>query len=72
MLPQGAAAIDAGQASIIDLAGVTGSDSAGLALLIEWLSVAKAAGRALRYDNTPMQLQQLARLSEVDHLILTN
>ncbi len=72
LLPQGAAAIDAGQASIIDLAGVTGSDSAGLALLIEWLSVAKAARRTLRYDNTPMQLQQLARLSEVDHLILTN
>ena len=47
----------------------TGSDSAGLALLIEWLSVAKAAGRALRYENVPSQLDQLARLSELDSLI---
>ena len=55
---------------MIDLAGVTASDSSGLALLIEWLSVAKAAGRALRYDNIPSQLHQLARLSEVEELLV--
>jgi phospholipid transport system transporter-binding protein len=70
LLPLGTSAIDSGHASVIDLGGVTGSDSAGLALLIEWLSVAKAAGRSLRYDKVPLQLQQLARLSEVDHLII--
>jgi len=65
LLTAGVAAINAGRAAVIDLAGVTTSDSAGLALLIEWLSVAKAAGRTLRFDNVPSQLQQLARLSEV-------
>jgi phospholipid transport system transporter-binding protein len=65
----GVAAIDDGRAEVIDLAGVTGSDSSGLALLIEWLSVAKAGGRALRFENIPSQLEQLARLSEVEELL---
>jgi phospholipid transport system transporter-binding protein len=56
---------------VIDLAGVTASDSAGLALLIEWLSVAKSAGRSLRFENIPSQLQQLARLSEVEELLVS-
>jgi len=70
LLPLGNAAIDAGQAAIIDLGGVTGSDSSGLALLIEWLSVARAAKRTLRYENIPAQLDQLARLSEVEELMI--
>lgn len=70
LLPLGVEAIDGGRASVIDLAGVIASDSSGLALLIEWLSVAKGASRALRYDNIPSQLQQLARLSEVEELLL--
>jgi phospholipid transport system transporter-binding protein len=69
LLPVGAAAIEQGQAAIIDLAAVTGSDSSGLALLIEWLSVARAAGRTLHYENIPSQLHQLARLSDVDALL---
>jgi phospholipid transport system transporter-binding protein len=69
LLTAGVAAINAGR-SVIDLAGVTASDSAGLALLIEWLSVAKGAGRALRFENIPSQLQQLARLSEVEELLV--
>ena len=70
LLPLGSAAIGQGQASVIDLAGVTSSDSAGLALLIEWLSVARAAKRTLRYENLPSQLLQLARLSEVEELLV--
>jgi phospholipid transport system transporter-binding protein len=70
LLPPGVDAIGSGRAAVIDLAGVTASDSSGLALLIEWLSVAKAAGRALHYDNIPSQLQQLARLSEVEELLV--
>ncbi|HXA35356.1 MAG TPA: STAS domain-containing protein [Steroidobacteraceae bacterium] len=69
LLADGEVAINDGRAESIDLAGVTGSDSAGLALMIEWLSVAKAAGRALHYENLPSQLQQLARLSEVEELL---
>jgi phospholipid transport system transporter-binding protein len=65
----GVAAIDAARADVIDLAGISGSDSSGLAVLIEWLSVAKAAARPLRYENIPSQLHQLARLSEVEELL---
>jgi phospholipid transport system transporter-binding protein len=68
LLPLGTAAIEGGHAAVIDLAGVTDSDSSGLALLIEWMSVAKEARRSLRYENMPAQLQQLAGLSEVEGL----
>ena len=68
LLPLGTAAIAGGHAAVIDLAGVTDSDSSGLALLIEWMSVAKEARRSLRYENMPAQLQQLAGLSEVEGL----
>src|ERR1700680_882650 len=70
LLAAGVAAINDGRATVIDLAGVTASDSAGLALLIEWLSVAKAANHALRFENIPSQLKQLARLSEVEELLV--
>ena len=68
LLPLGTTAIEGGQAAVIDLAGVTDSDSSGLALLIEWLSVAKATQRPLHYENMPKQLHQLAGLSEVEGL----
>ena len=70
LLPLGTDAIERGRAAVIDLAAVTGSDSSGLALLIEWLSVARRAGRSLRYEHIPSQLQQLARLSEVEELLV--
>ena len=70
LLPAGVYAIKRNEAGVIDLAGVTASDSAGLALLIEWLSVAKCENKVLRYENVPSQLQQLARLSEVEELLL--
>ena len=69
LLLVGSDAIDQGKAAIIDLGGVTSSDSSGLALLIEWLSVAKYDRRTLRFENIPLQLHQLARLSEVDALL---
>jgi phospholipid transport system transporter-binding protein len=69
LLSEGGAAIGNGRAAVIDLAGVKDSDSSGLALLIEWLSIARAASRSLRYENIPVQLQQLARLSEVEELL---
>jgi len=72
LLAPGSAAIEQGRAAVIDLAAVTQSDSSGLALLIEWLSVALEAGRPLRYENIPAQLHQLARLSDVDALISEN
>lgn len=70
LLKAGNQAIEGGRAAVIDLAGVTASDSSGLALLIEWLSVARSTQHPLRYEHIPSQLQQLARLSEVEELLL--
>jgi phospholipid transport system transporter-binding protein len=70
LLTAGVEAINGGRVAVIDLGGVKASDSSGLALLIEWLSIAKAAGRGLRFENLPSQLQQLARLSEVEELLV--
>jgi phospholipid transport system transporter-binding protein len=69
LLDAGTDAIANGRAAVIDLSGIKDSDSSGLALLIEWLSVAKAAKRTLRYENMPVQLHQLARLSDVEELL---
>lgn len=69
LLKQGIEAIQHGRAAVIDLGGVTGSDSAGLALLIEWMSVAREARRSVAYENMPSQLHQIARLSEVEELL---
>jgi phospholipid transport system transporter-binding protein len=69
LLRLGSEAITSGRAAIIDLSGVKDSDSSGLALLIEWLSIARATGKSLRYENIPTQLHQLARLSDVEELL---
>jgi phospholipid transport system transporter-binding protein len=71
LLETGTDAICNGKAAVIDLGGVKDSDSSGLALLIEWLSVAKSAKRTLRYENMPVQLKQLAGLSDVEELLIS-
>ena len=53
----------------IDLGGVGESDSAGLALLIEWLRVARQSQKEIRFANVPAQIEALARISEVEDLI---
>ena len=69
LLERGHAAIVQGRAAVIDLSTVSESDSSGLALLIEFLSVAKEARHSLHYENIPEQLQELARLSDVEALL---
>ena len=69
LLRVGTDAITNGRAGVIDLSGVRDSDSSGLALLIEWLSIARAGRHSLRYENIPAQLHQLARLSDVEELL---
>jgi phospholipid transport system transporter-binding protein len=53
----------------VDLAGVSDGDSAGLALLIEWMRLARDAKREIRFANMPGQIGALARISEVDDLL---
>ena len=69
LLRSGSEAIANGRAAVIDLSGVKDSDSSGLALMIEWLSIARAEHKSLRYENIPAQLHQLARLSDVEELL---
>jgi phospholipid transport system transporter-binding protein len=69
LLRSGSEAIANGRAAVIDLSGVKDSDSSGLALLVEWLSIARAERKTLRYENIPTQLHQLARLSDLEELL---
>lgn len=66
----GLALIDAAHEELsLDLSSVPAVDSAGLALLIEWLARARAAGKRLRYTQAPGALLALARLSDVEALL---
>ena len=53
----------------LDRAGFTSADSAGLAVLIEWLSVAGERGGTLAFEAVPAQLRAIARISDVEELI---
>jgi phospholipid transport system transporter-binding protein len=53
----------------IDLAGVTRSDSAGLALLIEWLRESERLGKAITFLNMPAQMQSIARVCGLDGIL---
>lgn len=45
------------------------TDSAGLAVLLDWLAEARRAGRSLRFEHLPGDLLRLARISAVDRLL---
>jgi phospholipid transport system transporter-binding protein len=55
---------------ILDLTQVERTDSAGLALLIEWLRRAKAANLILRFANIPTQVQTLIRINGLQDALL--
>ncbi len=55
--------------TIIDLATVQKSDSSALALLLEWQSRARQAGREIIFRNPPDTLKVLASLSQVETLL---
>ena len=53
----------------IDCGAVTSADSAGLAVILDWLADARGSGRNLRYVNLPQDLKALARIGEVEELL---
>ncbi len=53
----------------VDMSEVTQSDSAGLALLLEWVNWAKHYVREIRYFNIPAPIQSIAEISEVDDML---
>lgn len=57
---------------ILDLKQVTNFDSAGLALLIEWIKFAQNRNIKLLFDNIPDQLMAIARLSGFEQALLAS
>ena len=53
----------------IDCASITESDSAGLAVLIEWLASATRAGRKVTFVNLPDGIRAAAQISDVTFLL---
>jgi len=53
----------------IDLTGVSSVDSAGLALLIEWVRLGRRQNRNIKFLNIPARMLPLARLFGVEHLL---
>jgi phospholipid transport system transporter-binding protein len=54
---------------VVDCAGVTRADSAGLAVLLDWLAWGRRKSRAVSLTNLPESLVAIARISEVDELL---
>jgi len=54
----------------IDLKSVPKADSAGLALMVEWLEQARRAGRRAVFTNIPAKLQDLIRVSGLQDIFL--
>ncbi len=53
----------------VDLFEVSETDSAGLALLLEWITWANHTVREIRFIGTPEKIDAIARTTEVDHLL---
>jgi phospholipid transport system transporter-binding protein len=53
----------------IDLASIQRSDSSGVALLVEWLRLARRHGQEIRFINAPEQMQAIIRVAELDRLL---
>lgn len=68
-----AAMVNAMQGDIvINLSAVSRADSAGLALLIDWLRTANQRGFSIKFEGLPAQLKQIARISELDQILPLN
>ncbi len=52
---------------VIDLSDITKADSAGLALMIEWIKHSKKSRIKICFQNIPDQLLALAKLSGFDN-----
>lgn len=71
LLAEGLRLIDAADPQIgltVDLSAVTLADSAGVALLVEWVRQGRARGCELRFSQANEQLLGLARTSNMEFL----
>jgi phospholipid transport system transporter-binding protein len=58
------------QGCVIDLARIESGDSAGVAVLVDWLASAKARGGSITYEGIPAQMLAIARISDLEDLLL--
>ena len=56
--------------TIVDLSGVTQTNSGGLALLLEWDRLAHLEGGSVRYRKAPEKLLALAFLSSLEQILV--
>jgi phospholipid transport system transporter-binding protein len=54
---------------ILDLAGIDYSDSAGLALLLDWLKKAKAKKQHITFINPLPQMKAIAHICGLDEIL---
>jgi phospholipid transport system transporter-binding protein len=53
----------------IDLSAVSRADSAGLALMVDWLRLARRYQFTLQFKNLPEQLLRIAKVSELHEIL---
>ena len=53
----------------LDLGGLDGVNSAGLALLLEWQNAFQRSGRGMKLLNVPATLINIARVSELESIL---
>lgn len=56
---------------VVDLADVTNTDSAGLALLLQWVAEFRAAGGELKFINIPHQVEDFIRINGLAQLLVS-
>jgi phospholipid transport system transporter-binding protein len=61
--------VGGGPALEVDCSAVTTSDSAGLAVLLDWIALAKRHDRAIRFTKLPAPIRAVAHISEVESLL---
>ena len=54
---------------VLDLGGISRADSAGLALLLQWMRMARASDRKIHFHHLPEQLLAIARAGELEPLL---
>ena len=59
-----------GQSDVeVDLSAVRKTDSAGLALLLEWISLAQQSGTDIRFNGIPEKIHAIAQTAEIEELL---
>jgi len=62
---------DSSDSLVVDLEGVVRCNSAGLALLIEWMRYAKSYEKRISFHHIPEQMREIAEACGVDQFLPT-